>query len=77
VNDKREQLAEYAHTAWSGWWLYAFHKSTVNEDGTLTMPAWAVARWTRQMMTPYAELSESEKASDRVEADKMLSIING
>jgi len=70
--DLREQLAEYAHTAL---WRYAFAKGTVNEDGSITLPAWAVKRWTRQMRTPYAELPESEKISDRDEADKILEIV--
>lgn len=73
----REDLAAYAHNAWSGWWLYAFSKGTVNGDGTLTFPAWAVERWVRQMRTEYADLSEEEKLSDRAEADQMLAIMRG
>lgn len=72
----REQLAAQAHESWSGWWEYAFSKGTLNDDGTLTLPAWAVERWTRQMRTPYAELSEQEKESDRAEADKILKVIH-
>lgn len=71
----REDLAEYAHAAWAGWMKYMFEKGTLNDDGTYTMPAWAVERWQRQMNTSYADLSESEKNSDRDEADKMLEII--
>lgn len=71
----REPLAAYAHEAWAGWKEYEFSKGTFNADGTWTMPAWAVERWTRQMQTPYDELPEAEKASDRAEADKMLAIV--
>ena len=70
----REGLAEYAHTAWAGWMRYQFSKAPLNEDGSWTMPAWAVERWQRQMSTPYAGLPESEKASDRKEADEILAI---
>lgn len=70
----RECLSEYAHEAWSGWMKYMFEKSTVNPDGTITIPRWAVERWTRQMNLSYIELSEEEKESDRDEADRMLSI---
>ncbi len=70
-----EALSAYAHDAWSGWWLYAFSKGTVNDDGTLTFPAWAVERWTRQMQTKYADLSDQEKESDRAEAAKMIAIV--
>lgn len=73
----REQLAAYAHEAWAGWMRYLFDKAEINADGTATIPTWAVERWQRQMQTPYAELPEAEKASDRAEADKMLRILAG
>jgi hypothetical protein len=70
----RERLADLAHRQWSGWMLYLFSKSDKNPDGTVTIPVWAVDRWTRQMYTEYAELSEAEKDSDRAEADKFIAI---
>jgi hypothetical protein len=70
----KEILAEYAHKQWAGWMIYLFEKSTHNKDGTVTIPKWAVDRWERQMKTPYAELSESEKESDRKEAEGMMQI---
>lgn len=73
----REKLADYAHRAWSGWTKYLFSKGTFNEDGTWTMPKWAVERWQRQMNTDYKDLPDSEKESDRKEADEMLSIVSG
>lgn len=73
--DTRERLAEYAHDAWSGWMVYMFSKSDKNEDGTMTIPKWAVERWSRQATTKYSGLPEGEKASDRDEADRMLAII--
>jgi hypothetical protein len=54
---------------------YLFSKGAFNEDGTWTMPVWAVERWQRQVRTPYAELSEPEKDSDRDEADRVLALI--
>lgn len=75
-DDIRELLAAYSHdAAWSGWLRYQFSKGTFNDDGSWTMPAWAVERWTRQMNTRYVDLPEQEKNSDREEADKMLAII--
>ncbi len=71
----REKLAECAHVAWSGWMIYLFSKCTMNADGTVTIPAWAVERWMRQMNTSYDELPEAEKASDRDEADKIVAIL--
>ena len=71
-NNLREELAELQHDIWSGWMHYLFSKGTQNEDGTWTMPAWAVERWRRQAATPYSNLSEPEKNSDREIADKVL-----
>ena len=87
-NELREELAAYAHEAWSGWMQYMFdqgHFRTVDKDDAGTpgvptkiwvMPDWAADRWTRQMNTPYAELSDSEKESDRHEADRMLEVFD-
>jgi len=72
----KEQLSELAHNQWSDWMKYLFSKGIFNEDGTWTMPKWAVDRWNRQMNTNYQDLSNEEKESDRNEADKMLEIIN-
>jgi hypothetical protein len=58
------------------WMDYLFGKSQTNPDGTITIPAWAVNRWLRQMMTPYEYLPEAEKDLDRAEADKILALIN-
>lgn len=73
-NSTRELLSDYAHEAWCGWMKYMFSIAEINDDGTWTMPKWAVERWQRQMNTKYSELPEEEKKSDREEADKILSI---
>lgn len=75
--DDREKLAAYAHMAWSGWMIYLFSKSVHNADGSVTIPPLLVERWKRQMNTRYRDLPETEKESDRSEADKMLAIVNG
>lgn len=77
TDKQREALADYAHQAWSGWMQYLFGLSTINDDGTVTIPATSVERWQRQVRTPYTELSEAEKESDRKEADRMLAIMRG
>lgn len=71
----REKLAENAHESWVGWMSYLFQKSTLNGNGTVTIPAGLVERWTRQMNTPYDNLPDEEKQSDLDEADKILEII--
>lgn len=67
-----ERLAALAHEQWSGWMHYLFRFGVENPDGTFTMDADKVARWRRQMSTVYADLPESEKTSDRTEAQKVL-----
>lgn len=74
-NATRDRLAVYAHNAWAGWMNYLFEKSAANPDGTVTIPAWAVTRWQRQARTAYADLPETEQASDLAEADKMIGLI--
>lgn len=71
-----EQLADYAHQAWSGWMQYLFELSQKNEAGGVVIPPALVARWKRQMATKYVDLPETEKLSDRAEAKKMLDIFH-
>lgn len=80
----RETLADYAHAAWSGWMKHLFSKCEPHEvrteigeraTGSLIIPKSFVERWTRQIETPYAELPENEKESDRKEADRMLELV--
>ncbi len=71
----REELAAYAHDAWSGWMTYMFSLGVMAGDGSMSIPAWAVERWHRQMTNDYADLPEVEKESDRREADRMLTIL--
>ena len=53
---------------------HLFGLSKKNEDGSVTIPALLVDRWTRQMNTEYKDLSDAEKDSDRAEADRMIEI---
>lgn len=72
----REELAAYAHKAWSGWMKYLFVKSTPLPGGEVALNKDLVARWTRQMNTEYQDLPENEKELDRVEADEILGIMD-
>lgn len=66
----REALADQEHGRWSRWMKYLFSKSP---DGVI--PPALVERWARQVSTPYKNLSEQEKDSDRKEADATLDTI--
>ncbi len=70
-----EQLARVEHERWASWQRYVHSRCTCGTDGSLTIPADLVDRWTRQIDTPYAELTESEKESDREQVRRYLPII--
>lgn len=71
-----EALAALEHERWSHWQRYLHSKCIPRDDGSLTIPAELVARWTAQMSTPYGGLSEKEKESDREQVRQTLELIN-
>ena len=71
----REQIANREHEQWSDWMKYLFSKCSYTDQGHAVIDSGLVSRWKRQMETPYSELPEIEKESDRLEADKILSIL--
>lgn len=71
----REQLADNQHEIWAHWMRYQFSQCHVAEGGHLIIPAEKVERWQRQMETPYSELTEAEKNSDRDQASKVIGVI--
>ena len=81
-NVMREELADLCHRQWIGWMEYLFSKCYAENGqfdkatGNLIMPKWAVERWKRQIYTPYADLPEDEKESDRQQADKFLAVLS-
>jgi hypothetical protein len=85
VDDLFEQLAAYSHDrAWAGWMRYMFSKCYLasdpdhleDDDGSLIIPGDLVKRWRRQIETPYADLPEVEKASDREQAKYIMQILD-
>lgn len=71
----REAIASKQHEIWAHWMTYLFSVSVYNKSGTVTIPADKVTRWAEQMKTDYFWLSETEKDSDREQADKVLAVI--
>ena len=61
-----EKLADLEHDQWSHWTRHMLDNLT-DEN---------IARWRRQIDTPYSELSEKEKDSDREWAKKIIGVIN-
>ena len=60
-----ERLAELEHDQWAHWTKYMLDNLTPEN----------IARWRKQIETPYAELSEKEKDSDREWAVKVFNVL--
>ena len=69
-----EQGAEIEHNRWSRWQSYLFSKSEWTKDGYL-IPKELCFKWQKQIDTPYSELSEKEKESDKKEVENYLPIL--
>ena len=82
--DDMEALAAIEHESWSGWHKWERRQisqaianlplriSERNELNKTVMSFPCMERWARQARTLYADLSEKEKESDRIEARKKL-----
>jgi hypothetical protein len=71
-----ETLASVEHERWSHWQSYLHSMCVpVGNTGDLLIPSNLVKRWEAQIRTPYSELSESEKESDREQVRKYLPLI--
>jgi hypothetical protein len=60
-----EQLAALEHEQWARWTEHMLNNLTPDN----------IARWRRQIDTPYASLSEQEKESDREWARRILALL--
>lgn len=67
-----EILGNIEHERWSGWMEYQNgREDMIHSSGEVFHD-----RWERQATTSYANLSEAEKESDRIEARKSLAAIH-
>jgi hypothetical protein len=67
-----EDLAAIEHCRWAHWQKYLHNQCQRQSDGSLTIPPHLVRRWEAQIDTPYDQLSEQEKESDRQQVRKVL-----
>jgi hypothetical protein len=74
VNKKAliEELAAVEHTRWAHWQRYMHEQCKRLPDNSLVIPAHLVQRWEKQIETPYDQLSEKEKESDREQVKRVL-----
>lgn len=70
-----EHLAAIEHERWAHWQRYVHDRCARQEDGSLVVPAELAARWAAQIETPYSELSEQERESDREQVQRYLPTI--
>jgi hypothetical protein len=70
-----ERLAAVEHERWAHWQRYMHSKGVKQPDGSMVLSKELVDRWERQLSTPYAELGDAEKESDREQVKKYLPII--
>ena len=73
-DDQREEVADLVHAVWARWMVHMFKQCEVVQGGAL-IPQPLVERWERQAHTPYKDLSEKEKESDRAIADEYLELL--
>jgi len=59
------ELAELEHQQWAHWTKYMLDNLTPEN----------IDRWKKQIETPYVELSEKEKESDREWTENVLTIV--
>ena len=77
-----EAGANLEHDRWAGWQKYLHSLCKEGEfwleydESDLIIPASLVARWKRQIDTPYSELSEEEKESDRKETRNYIPLLS-
>jgi len=74
IKNSIEVLADIEHTRWSKWQNY-LHQKLDFSTGKYVLSESDFEHWNRQIHTPYPELSEAEKESDREEARNSIDAI--
>ena len=67
-----ERLSSIEHERWAHWQRYMHSKSELRPDGSMVVPAKLVAQWSRQIDTPYDQLTPDEQESDREQVRRYI-----
>lgn len=70
-----EQLAAIEHERWAHWQRFMHGKGERKSDGSLVLPADLIAKWERLIETPYAQLTDKERESDREQVRRYLPVV--
>jgi len=73
--DLLDRLAAAEHERWAHWQQYVHEQCQPGPDSSLIIPAELVHRWTEQISTLFAQLTDAEKDSDRDQVRRYLPII--
>lgn len=74
-NELREKLAAIEHERWSDWqkWCNEVIRKTIKDGNELEL---VLARWDRQIDTPYDNLTPGEQMSDMHQVDRYWPLID-
>lgn len=75
TSGKQEALASLVHQMWARWMQHIFSLAEEMPDGSVKLSEASVRRWKRQIETDYAKLSDAEQDSDRLEAKRILALL--
>ena len=75
--DLLEQLAAIEHERWAHWQRFMHEQGLRQPDGSIVLPAKLVTKWDRLIDTPYSQLTEKERESDREQVRRYLPIVAG
>jgi hypothetical protein len=75
-NNLKEIVADLVHTIWARWMIYLFEQCYIRGNGDCVIPEKFVKRWQRQIRTPYEDLPEFEKESDRKITEEYINLFN-
>lgn len=84
IDEIKELIADFMHDQWSHWETWRNTQTTIlgqTKDKRdidcidFSLHKETYDRWKRQMETPYADLSEKEKDSDREWAKKLITYL--
>ena len=70
-----DRLASIEHERWAHWQRYVHAHCQRRDDGSLVIPPDLVARWERQIETPFVNLPEGEQESDREQVQRYLPVV--
>lgn len=79
LEELKEKLAAIEHERWADWQKWVHKCFVVRRDRAMkyrtVLPVKLVERWNELIETPYEELTEAEKQSDREQVDRYFPLL--